>query len=120
MTHLVNQQEIKANIGSAYKNNNLVFANDVGGYENPSNIRNRYFKPILKKTLLNQKTTLHDLRHTFASINLMENVPVLVVSNHLGHADASITLQVYSHFIDNVAESPSITIEKILNKVEQK
>ncbi len=69
---------------------------------------------------MNNKTTIHDLRHTFASINLMEGVAVLVVSNHLGHANPSITLDIYSHYIPESAESPSITLERIIKEVEVK
>jgi len=118
--HQIEQLEYKSTALNGYNDNNLVFSNEVGNYENLSNIRDRHFNPILKKTLLNPQTRIHDLRHTFASINLMEGVPVLVVSNHLGHSSAKITLEYYSHFIPNVAESPSITIEKILKEIEVK
>jgi integrase len=46
----------------------------------------------------------------------MEGVPVLVVSNHLGHSSPSITLDIYSHFIPEVAEIPSITFERVLKE----
>ena len=69
---------------------------------------------------MNNKTTIHDLRHTFASINFMEDVPVLVLSNNLGHANPSITLDIYSRYIPDSAESPSITLERIIKEVEAK
>ncbi len=51
---------------------------------------------------------LHDLRHLHATMLLMAGVPVHVVSDRLGHADASITLRVYAHVIrpraDGVAD----------------
>jgi integrase len=40
---------------------------------------------------------LHDLRHTHATLLLAKGVPVKVVSECLGHASATITLQVYAH-----------------------
>jgi len=40
---------------------------------------------------------LHDLRHTHASLLLADGVPVKVVSERLGHANATITLGVYQH-----------------------
>ena len=40
---------------------------------------------------------LHDLRHTHASVLLADGVPVKVVSERLGHANATITLGVYQH-----------------------
>ncbi|WOC12532.1 tyrosine-type recombinase/integrase [Gordonia sp. MP11Mi] len=42
---------------------------------------------------------LHDLRHTHASLLLALGVPVKVVSERLGHASATITLDVYSHVL---------------------
>jgi len=41
----------------------------------------------------------HDLRHTHASQLHNAGVPVKVVSERLGHATASITLDVYSHLL---------------------
>ncbi|GAA5157165.1 tyrosine-type recombinase/integrase [Ornithinimicrobium tianjinense] len=45
------------------------------------------------------RLTLHEVRHTHASILLREGVPVHVVSARLGHKDASVTLNVYAHHI---------------------
>lgn len=36
---------------------------------------------------------VHELRHTFASLLLQAGAPITYVSQQLGHADASITLQ---------------------------
>jgi integrase len=40
---------------------------------------------------------LHDLRHTHATLLLADGVPVKVGSERLGHASATITLNVYQH-----------------------
>lgn len=45
--------------------------------------------------------TLHGLRHTCASIMLSKNVPLIVVSRHLGHSNANITARIYAHLIDD-------------------
>jgi len=42
---------------------------------------------------------LHDLRHFAATRLLAAGVPVRTVSGRLGHADASMTLNVYAHFV---------------------
>ena len=39
----------------------------------------------------------HDLRHTHATLLLAASTPVKVVSERLGHASATVTLQVYAH-----------------------
>lgn len=40
---------------------------------------------------------LHDLRHTHASLMLAAGVPVKVVSERLGHATVTITMEIYQH-----------------------
>jgi integrase len=42
---------------------------------------------------------LNDLRHTHATLLLAKGVPVKVVSERLGHASPTITLQVYAHVL---------------------
>jgi integrase len=44
-----------------------------------------------------KRIRLHDLRHTHAMLLLKAGVPVKVVSERLGHANAMITLGVYAH-----------------------
>jgi integrase len=46
------------------------------------------------------KVTFHALRHSHASTLIAAGVDVLTVSRRLGHATASITLNVYSHLIE--------------------
>jgi integrase len=43
--------------------------------------------------------SIHGLRHTSATIALSKGVPVHVVSERLGHATVSITLDIYAHVI---------------------
>ena len=44
--------------------------------------------------------SLHSLRHGFASLLIAEGMNVVFVSRQLGHANPSITLDVYSHLFD--------------------
>ncbi|UKI19703.1 MAG: tyrosine-type recombinase/integrase [Oscillospiraceae bacterium] len=39
----------------------------------------------------------HELRHTFASILINQDVPLLNVSTFLGHSDLSTTANIYAH-----------------------
>jgi hypothetical protein len=43
--------------------------------------------------------TLYDLRHTYASLLLSEGVPLLYVSQQLGHAKPTTTLKYYAKWI---------------------
>lgn len=53
-----------------------------------------------KKIILSKKLpliNLHDLRHTNATLLIAEGVDIKTVSERLGHANASITLDIYTH-----------------------
>ena len=45
------------------------------------------------------RLTLHELRHTHATLLLRDGVPVHVVAKRLGHKDPSVTLNVYADAI---------------------
>lgn len=47
----------------------------------------------------------HAARHYRASQWLTEGVPIHVVSRWLGHAQASMTLNVYAHVLDEIEDS---------------
>jgi integrase len=47
------------------------------------------------------KLSPHDLRHTAATLMLRRGVPVEVVSKILGHANISITYNIYRHVLDS-------------------
>ena len=56
---------------------------------------------------------LHNLRHTHASNLLMNNFPLIQLSNRLGHADPHVTLKVYSHFVIGM----EVKIEEYMEKI---
>ena len=46
---------------------------------------------------------VHSLRHTFASINLQAGIPLVQVSQWLGHQDIQTTM-IYSHCVKGAME----------------
>jgi integrase len=81
--------------GKRWQENDLIFATTIGTPMDPQNLM-KDFNAVLKQAGL-PKIRFHDLRHTAASLMLNHNVPVLVVSRMLGHANPSITLNTYGH-----------------------
>ena len=51
--------------------------------------------------------TLHDLRHTFATFMIAEGADIITVSNYLGHANPSMTLDIYAD-VDPEAKSRAV------------
>jgi len=52
----------------------------------------------LEKAELRQ-VRVHDLRHSYATIRLLKGHNVIDVSRQLGHANPTITLKTYAHWI---------------------
>ena len=57
---------------------------------------------------------LHDLRHTSATIALRAGVHPKVVSERLGHATVSITLDIYSHAIADLQEEAAAAVTGLI------
>jgi integrase len=61
------------------------------------------FTRMLEKAELRQ-IRIHDLRHSCATHLLKAGAPITYVSQQLGHADASITLRVYAHYLPDASQ----------------
>ena len=60
--------------------------------------------------------TLHGLRHTAATLLIGQGVNVKTVSNRLGHASTSTTMNIYAHALQELDRSASDTLENLLLK----
>ena len=66
------------------------------------------FNRIVKRAGI-EHCGVHALRHSFVSLMLHNNVPLAMVSQMVGHLNINMTLQVYSHLLDETKiESMSI------------
>lgn len=101
-------------LGSLYRTGGPVFASEVGGIINPSNFRNRSLARLLKRAGLPAETRFHDLRHTYATLLLSKNINPKIVSEMLGHASVSITLDVYSHLMPDMQEMTAKVLKEML------
>ena len=93
----------------------LVFTFN-GEYVNPDRLLRRF--KIICKAVGIQNKVIHDLRHTFASITLENNVPIVSVSKAMGHSKVSTTLDIYGHFIpkqESVSEIFTNLTERVNN-----
>lgn len=112
--HLERQLEEMERMGSLYEPGGLVFATETGTLTNPSNLRNRSFKPLLKKTGL-PSICFHDLRHTCATLLLSQGTHPKLVQELLGHATIAMTLDTYSHFLPSMGDQTVKAMEAALS-----
>jgi integrase len=57
---------------------------------------------------------LHDIRHSYASAALAAGIPAKVVSERLGHATVSITLDTYSHVLPGMDAQAADLVAKLI------
>jgi integrase len=113
-THKAKQSEIRFKLGASYSSENLVFATVEGTPLNIRNLTQRHFKQILKRSNLSATFRLYDLRHTCATLLLAANEHPKVVSERLGHASITLTLDTYSHVLPSMQQAASDKLERIL------
>lgn len=75
----------------------LAFTEEDGTYLVPMNVTQAFRWRVRRVDV--PTIRLHDLRHTHATLLLEAGVPIKVVSERLGHASVSMTLDVYAHVL---------------------
>lgn len=97
----------------SYNDMDLIFASDNGEPLHGDYILKRFFHPLLKKAEL-PKIRLYDLRHTCATLLLAAGTNPKIVSERLGHASITLTLDTYSHVLPDMQQEAVYTLEKML------
>ncbi len=111
--HKVEQLKAKMQIRDIYKDNGLVFPNEIGNPLLIGNLTKRYFDRIMSQAGL-PKIRLYDLRHTSATMLLSEGEHPKVVAERLGHASTNLTLDTYSHVLPNMQKQATTKMAKLM------
>lgn len=96
--HKKAQDAVRADPGSFYADNDLVFANPDGCLWPPDTFTVQFSK--LAALVGVQGFPFHDLRHAFATLTLADGKPVKEVSTLRGQSSANVTLSVYARSVE--------------------
>ena len=101
-----------------YIDSNLINCNPNGTIIMPNNL-SRDFNRLLKKLEM-KHIRFHDLRHSAASLMLVSDVPMKVISDILGHSSLSITADLYTHVMGaSKMDAANKVTNVIFNKVKE-
>ena len=93
----------------------LVFTDQRGGVLRNSNWRTRVFAAAVAKCQTADESfptiTPHDLQHTAASLAISAGANVKAVQRMLGHAKASMTLDVYADLFDTDLDAVAVELD---------
>jgi integrase len=90
-----------------------MFCVPGGGFLQKGNVYQRSFIPMVTAAGV-QRIRLHDLRHTHATLLLQAGENVKVVSERLGHASITITLETYSHVLPTMQKAAAEKLQRLL------
>jgi hypothetical protein len=82
----------------------LVFSREEGKPLVVDTLQRQYIEPALTHAGL-RRFTIHQLRHTYATVLIKAGVPLPYISKQLGHSSIKITVDTYGHLVpgENIA-----------------
>jgi integrase len=111
--HRKRQLEERMQKAGHWQDHGLVFPSGVGIPLSGGNL-NRAFKATLQRAGLPQSFRFHGLRHTCATLLLRQGVNPKFVQELLGHADISLTLNVYSRVLPDMGDAAAGAMDAAL------
>ena len=110
--HRRRQAEERLLMGAGFTDHGLVFCRPDGGPLHPERFSRTFSRESAHAGL--PVIRLHDLRHTWATLALSAGEHPKVVQERLGHANVSITLDVYSHVSEGLHSGAASRVAKII------
>ncbi|WP_192497771.1 tyrosine-type recombinase/integrase [Pseudoclavibacter sp. CFCC 13611] len=112
----------QVNIAFTARNANVFGRLDDNGTRHPDNVSRRWRSAVdrcARYCVERQQTppheiSLHDVRHTHATLMLQAGVHPKVVQERLGHSTITITLNLYSHVLPTVQREAVAAFERLL------
>lgn len=108
------QEGYKLFVGSKWQEENRVFTDIHGKHIHPSTCNKILQKVVSKYNLPN--ITFHELRHTCATILNSQGVDPKTISEILGHANPIISMNLYTHSLEQCKKNSANIFAELQNK----
>ena len=106
------QTALRLALGTTLGLDDLVFSSVEGKPLNPYGLSHTFHRITVKAGL--EGVRFHDLRHTFASLMLLQGAKPKVISEALGHASVAFTMDTYSHIIEGMQSDAMELLNEVL------
>lgn len=116
--HKREQAKMRLSMGEDWTDNRLVFTNRAGNPVDISRAR-KHLAKILEQAEL-PAIRLYDLRHTHGSLLLDQDMNIKAISDRLGHANTSMTVNRYLHAQRSQSQEGVNRLDAALNAVGHK
>lgn len=103
-------EEHRKHLGNPY----MFLSPKTGAMYDPDSFRHTHDKIL--KAIGAEHIRFHDLRHTFATLSLENEVDVKALSSALGHYSAGFTLSTYTHATADMKRDATDTIGSVISQ----
>lgn len=100
--------------GAKWHDSDLIFANRVGGPTQARHVITQFHDALAGAGI--RSVRFHDLRHSCATLLLVQGVSPRVVMEVLGHSEIALTMNAYSHVIPELQREAAQKMQAILER----
>ena len=131
-SHRQHQQNERRVSGDGWRDSGMVFTTTIGTMLDQRNLLRTFYGIIntpdptdsepdpQKKRKLLPKVRFHDLRHSAATLLLVQGVHPRLVMELLGHSSINVTMNTYSHVLDDMKREIAQKTDEVFNPVDVK
>lgn len=94
--------------GFGWNDTDLVFTQEDGSHLHPDRVTDEFRRQ--QRDISLPKLSLHQVRHTWATLALENGVQPKVVSENLGHSSIRVTMDVYAHVLPTMTADAVATV----------
>lgn len=102
----------KLAMGRDFVDSNLVICRENGKGYRPDSITQKWRRFVISNNL--KEIRFHDLRHSCATAMIEAGIDPKTVQQRLGHADISVTMNIYAHCTKTMDKKAAETMDNIL------
>lgn len=92
--------------------NGFIIKDRANNMATPRNVSMEFTKKVSKYKNLIQ-ISFHSLRHTHATLLIFNGENIKVVSDRLGHKDISVTLNTYTHVMEDMQKNTAKLLDSL-------
>lgn len=111
--HRARQLEERLLVGPGYRDHGWVFAGPAGEHLHPNMVTRWFYARAAAAGL--PRIRLHDVRHSAITAMLHAGIPVKVVSERVGHASTSFTMDVYATALPHMQDDAAARIAAVFD-----
>lgn len=115
--HQMRQERDRQFAGKRWQETGMVFTTSIGTMLDARNMLRDFYGITRKPDSGLQKLRFHDLRHSAATLLLMQGAHPRVVMDLLGHSSIALTMNTYSHVIPAMQREAANQMDAIFNPV---